>query len=70
MNRCCDDVGHLASGYCLTKSKLILKLQGIDCGLPRPPYRADVEVPESALRPILDLIERCSPQQAGQQTVA
>ena len=65
MIRCCEVVGYLANGYFLTRLKLVLRLQGIDCGLPRSPYRADIEIPESCVREILRLIARYSPRRAG-----
>lgn len=52
----CDIVGTMASGYFLTKVKLILRKQGIDCGLPRSPYRADVEIPDSLIAEMTELI--------------
>jgi N-acetylneuraminate lyase len=44
MLACCDVVGRLSNGHFLHMVKLLLARQGIDCGLPRPPLRADIEI--------------------------
>jgi N-acetylneuraminate lyase len=58
MIRCSEIIGELATSYFLPKVKLVLRRQGIDCGLPRAPYCADVDIPESAINQVLAMIEQ------------
>ncbi len=65
MSRCCEVVGLLTGGGFFSKVKGVLRLQAIDCGLPRPPCRAEVEPPEAVIQEIADLIRRYTPGPPG-----
>ena len=56
MQRCAAVVGRFLLGYFLTRIKLVLRRQGIDCGLPRPPLRANVEIPANEIDELVRLI--------------
>ncbi len=60
MARCCELIGMLVGGYILTKVKLVLARQGFDCGRPRLPLRADVEIPAEQIERMVTFIEEWS----------
>ncbi len=58
MLTCCDLVGRLSNGHFLHMVKLVLARQGIDCGLPRPPLRANIEISAREINEVEALINR------------
>ncbi|MGB9624729.1 MAG: dihydrodipicolinate synthase family protein [Phycisphaerae bacterium] len=57
MNLCARVVAQITSGHLMSRVKLILRRQGIDCGRARPPLRPEVDLPDSAVDEAIALID-------------